>query len=170
MHYKNGRRHAYRPSFPFPPWIFFLFTTPLSYKIIGCSESFSPLLVVCYFSRSSALFNWRTFCHYLQTKTSANDLTCKCNVNALWLLLEECWCRILAFMSHTNITVHHIHYRFCCFTPTGSTKESFDTGSTPLTTSKISIKQMGDCLFWFDTRPLSHLGWGFRAGGGLVKR
>lgn len=63
-------------------------------------------------------------------------------------------------MSYTDITVHHIHYGFCCFTPTGSDEKSFDAGSMPFTTSKISIKQMGECLFWFDTRPLSYLGWG----------
>lgn len=85
-------------------------------------------------------------------------------------MLEECLCRVLCFMSYTNITVHHIHYRFRCFTPTGSAEKSFDAGSTPLTTSKVSIKQLGECLFWFDTPPLSHLGWGFGAGGGVVKR
>lgn len=63
-------------------------------------------------------------------------------------------------MSDADITVHRIHYRFCCFTPTGNTEKCFDAGSTPLTTSKVSIKQMVECLFLLDTRPLSHLGWG----------
>lgn len=96
-------------------------------------------------------------------ETLVNGLTCKCHVNALGpLKLEECGWRILASLSYADITVHHIHYRFCYLAPTGSAEKSFDAGSTPFTTSKVSIKQMGGCLFWFDTRPRSYLGWGFR--------
>lgn len=63
-------------------------------------------------------------------------------------------------MCYAEITVHHIHYGFVLSPSTGREQKSFDGSSTPLTTSKVSIKQMGNCLFWFDTRPFSHLGQG----------
>lgn len=60
-------------------------------------------------------------------------------------------------MTQTSLLIISIT-GFAVSPPPGNAEKRSGVGSAPLTTSKASIEQMGPCLFWFDTRPVSDFG------------